>query len=84
MIDFNTLTLGEAAFIERHAGVPMAKFGDDDTPKMRMMTALVVVTKRREGDPQYSVAAAEQLTLAEANQIVGMDDDEPEEVLEAE
>ncbi|QKS15597.1 hypothetical protein HUN59_04630 [Curtobacterium sp. Csp2] len=75
-LDLDTLTLGEVAFIERYADVPLSSFGDDDVPKGRMMIAIVTVTKRRDGNPQYSPAEAEKLTLAEANKIVGAGEDE--------
>lgn len=79
-LDFTTLTLGETAFIEKYAETPLSKFSDPETPKTRMMIALVVVTKRREGNPTYTTLAAEQLTLKEAKAIIsgGEDDDDAE------
>lgn len=77
MLDFESLTLGETAFIESYSGVPLAKFDEDETPMGRMMIAMVTVMQRRNGQPNYHVAQAEALTIAQAQQVLAPDDDEP-------
>ena len=73
MFDISTLTLGESAFIERKSGISMAAMGDPDTPKAAMTAALACVLKRRE-TPGFTYEDALNLTMTEAETIIGMDD----------
>ncbi|MCU1530123.1 MAG: hypothetical protein JWP75_3886 [Frondihabitans sp.] len=75
-LDFNTLTLGEAAFVETYGGVPVAKLEDEDTPTMKATIALVTIVKRRNGFPRYSTVEAEQLALSDLEDILGDDEDD--------
>ncbi|GAA0959153.1 hypothetical protein [Frigoribacterium faeni] len=78
--DFESLTLGEVAFLEKTTGLSLGSIGDDDAPKGDLLMALVVIVKRRTGSPEYTTVDAAQLTLTAANAIIGLGDDEDPEV----
>jgi hypothetical protein len=76
VFDVNTLTLGEIAKVEQLSGQPIVSIGDQAAPKGAALAALAMVIKRRTGDPRFSWDAAQNLTMAEAMEIVGLDDDD--------
>lgn len=78
-IDFNTLTLGEVATIEDLSGQSIAQIADGDTPKGKALAALAMVAKRRTGEPTFKFNDALLLTLDEANELIGLNDDEDED-----
>lgn len=73
--DFNSLTTGEVAKIEDLSGQSIRTFGDDDAPMGRVLAAMAFVASRRAGEP-ITWDAAQKLTMAEAQALVGTDDDE--------
>lgn len=64
------LTLGELDFIEKTSGLGLSEIGEKDNPKGGLLIAMVVVTKRRTGQPTYGVIEAAQLGLREAQAII--------------
>lgn len=78
MIDLESLTLGEVAAIEDLSGQGIATIADDDRPKGKALAALVMVIKRRSGEPTYTFNQALAVPLAEANALVGGDNDDGE------
>jgi hypothetical protein len=78
MIDINSLTLGEVAKVEDLSGLPIAAFGNEDKPKGLALAALSFVWKRR-SEPTFTWNSAQALTIAEANEILGISDDEDDE-----
>jgi hypothetical protein len=83
MIDINSLTLGEVAKVEDLSGLPIAAFGDESKPKGLALAALAFVWHRR-SVPTFTWNDAQGLTLADANRILGIDEDaEPEQITNA-
>lgn len=83
-IDIQSLTLGEIDRIETLAGQSIDSFGEDDTPKGKMMAALVFVYKRREqlaaGVPlTFKWEDALAMPMTEATAFLGFSDDEDED-----
>lgn len=75
MIDVNSLTLGEVAKVEDLSGQPIAAFADEDKPKGLALAALAFVWRKRQ-DPTFKWNDALGLTLAEANEILGIGEDD--------
>lgn len=76
-LSINSLTLGEVAKVEELSGQPISAVGDEDSPKGLALAALSFVFKRRE-DPKFTWNAAQSLTLVEAQEILGIADQEDE------
>lgn len=76
MLDVQKLTLGEIAKIEELGGLSISMFSDDETPKGKMLAAMALIQKRRTGTPTFKWADAMLLSLEEASEIVGLNDDE--------
>lgn len=70
MIDIDSLTLGEVAKVESLSGLSIGQIGETDQPKGLALAALVFVAKRRE-DPAYTWNQAQDVTVVEANEILG-------------
>lgn len=77
-LDVEKLTLGEVAKVEELSGQSIAEIGNDTAPKGKALAALAFVTKKRE-DPSYSWNDAMSLTFDQAQEILGMNDDEDEQ-----
>ena len=89
MIDVTRLTLGEIERIESLSGQSISVLGEDDTPKGKMMAALAFVMKRRQDmaegrPPTFTWNEALDLTMDEANAILGIETDDEEEAPEPE
>lgn len=72
MFDVNTLTLGEIAKVEQLSGQAIVSIGDTSAPKGKALAALAMVIKRRTGTPQFSWDDAQNLTMTEAMEVVGL------------
>lgn len=81
--DFDTLTLGEVATIEDLSGFGIASL-NEGTPQGKFLAALVMVYKRRNGEPTYTFNQALGVPMLEAQTLLGIDDTEAEEDAEAE
>ncbi|MBX3309711.1 MAG: hypothetical protein KF739_04660 [Cryobacterium sp.] len=79
MFDFDALTLGEVSKIEELSGQSIASIADADSPKGKALAAMAMVVKRRTGDPAFTWNQACALTLDEANQILGLNEEEQDE-----
>lgn len=77
MIDLSKLTLGEVAKIEELSGQSIGAIGDETAPKGLALAALAFIAKRRE-DPTYKWNAAQELTLDDANEILGLNETKEE------
>lgn len=75
MIDFNNLTVGEAAKVEELSGQSLDSLAETNTPKVLSMAALAYVWKRRT-DKAFSWNDALGLTMTEMRDTLGMNDDE--------
>lgn len=51
------LTTREGALIEELSGQPLGALNDPDKPKMKQFAALVLVIRRREGEPKLTFNA---------------------------
>lgn len=79
-IDFESLTLGEVATIEDLSGVPIATYSEQ-TPQGKFLAALVMVAKRRNGEPGFKFNDALALPMNDAHAYLGIgDDDEADDV----
>lgn len=67
----DTLTLGEVARIEELSGASIAELGEDNTPKGKMLAALVFVAQRRQGNKNFKWADALRTPLEEAQKLMG-------------
>ena len=76
-MNINDLTLGEMAYAEDLAGMPLSALGDDNVPKTHLLIALVTVIKKRE-NPNYTAKDAERLTMTELGEILNFDDGKSE------
>lgn len=78
--DFDTLTLGEVATIEDLSGQSIGSIADEAAPKGKALAAIVMVIKRRSGEPTFTFNQALSVPLAEANSLLTPDEeDEPED-----
>lgn len=74
--DFETLTLGEVAFIENMSERSISEISDDGAPVGKSLAAIVTVIKRRSGEPGYKFNQALGLSLTEASAYLQSDDEE--------
>lgn len=81
--DFDTLTLGEVATIEDLSGFGIASL-NEGTPQGKFLAALVMVFKRRNGEPTFTFNQALAVPMLEAQTLLGLDDTEPEAAIAAE
>lgn len=73
MIDFNSLTVGEAAKVEELSGQSLDSLAETNTPKVLSMAALAYVWKRRT-DRSFSWNDALGLTMTQMRETLGMND----------
>lgn len=79
MLDLSNLTIGEMAMIEELGGQPVTSLGDADRPKMKTLAAIAMIMKRRSGEPTFTWNAALALPMSEINELLGLNEDEPDE-----
>lgn len=77
-LNVSRLTLGEVAKIEELSGQSITSIGEDDAPKGKTLAAMAFVAKRRE-DASFTWNAAQNLTFDEANEILGLTDEDEQE-----
>lgn len=75
MFDVSKLTLGEIAKFEDLSNMSINMLEKDEAPKGRALAALAFVVKRRTGDPKFTWAEAQDLTIDQANKIIGFTDE---------
>lgn len=75
-----TLSMREWHIVEQKSGTGMGVLGDDapETQRAGFYTALSYVVKKRT-DPTFKWTAAEDMTLAEVNAVLGLDTDDDED-----
>lgn len=78
MFDFDSLTLGEVAFIESLSEQSISSIADEDSPKGKALAAIVTVIKRRTGHPDFKFNDALNVPLSEANTLLGVGVEETE------
>lgn len=78
-LDMSKLTMAEVAKIEELSGQSITEIGEESTPKGLALAAMALVTKRREGDPKFTWNQACGLTFDEANEILGLSDEDETE-----
>ena len=76
-LDMSSLTLGEVATIEDLAGVPLSAI--ETAPQGKFLAALVMIVKRRSGEPTFTFNQALAIPMDEAQQLLGFDTPEPAE-----
>lgn len=69
--DFNSLTMGELAMLERTTGQSLTSFEDETAPKAQLMTGLAWLIRRRK-QPSYTYNEAEALTLDQVSELLGL------------
>lgn len=70
--DINKLTLGELAQIEELSGQSVSAMADTNAPKARLFTAMAFIARKRV-EPDFTINAAEALTMEDLNSILGFD-----------
>lgn len=73
--DASQLTLGEVAKVEETCGIALSEMDAPDKPKGKALAALVWVFKRRE-DRAFKFTDALDMTLAEAQDYLGLEDED--------
>lgn len=68
-MNINDLTLAEIADVERLSGRSIATLGDDDTPRGKMLQALVYVIKRKE-NANFKFEEAGNIPMGEAMELI--------------
>lgn len=76
MFDYSTLTLGEVAFIEDLSLLSISSIADEGMPKGRALAAIATVLKRRTGTPDFKFDDAMNMSMAEVNELMGVEDEE--------
>jgi len=71
MVNLQSLTLGEVALVEEKAQVSIDLATADETPKGKVLAALVYVFKRRE-DPKFTFTDALDMDLESAQAFLGI------------
>lgn len=74
-LDVDRLTLGEIATIESLGEMPIDAIGDDNRPKGKMLAALAMIAKRRNGFPAFKWGDALGLSMSEAMEVLGIEDE---------
>ncbi len=77
--DLEVLTLGEIETIERLSGISAPQFGEDTTPRGKLLAAWLFVWKKRNGEPAFKWNDALTYTLDQATEYLGLDRETPEE-----
>lgn len=75
-IAFDALTLGEIDLIETLSGYGIGAL-DEAKPQGKFLAALVMVAKRRDGEPTYTFNQALDVPISEAQEFLGLGDDDP-------
>lgn len=75
-LDPDKLTLGEIATIEDLSGRSISTLDNEEAPMGKMLAALAMIAKRRNGEPKFTWGDALALTMEEAQEAVGLDGDE--------
>lgn len=75
--DFDSLTLGEVATIEDLSGYGIGAL-DEEKPQGKFLAALYMIAKRRDGVPTFTFNAALAVSLTEAQEFLGLEDDDDE------
>lgn len=70
------LTLGEIATVEDLSGQSFTDFGGDGVPMGKAMAALVMMAKRRNGEPGFKFNDALAVPMEEAQELLGFADPE--------
>lgn len=77
MSKIDTLTAGEMAIAEQKSGMAITALEDPNAPKIALLTALAWVVMKRE-DPKAKYEDAQNKTLSELMEVLGLGDDEDE------
>lgn len=85
MFDITALTLGEVDKVESLSGLAVSAMDNDEAPKGKLLAALAFVAKRRAQlaageSPSFTWADALNLTMDEANSLLGFTGDDAETV----
>lgn len=70
MFDFDQLTIGEVVFLEETTGLSIDTLGHAENQKGKVLAALLVVIKKRTGEPTFSYKDALNVPLVEASKYI--------------
>lgn len=73
--DFDSLTLGEVSTIEDLSGYGIGAL-NEEKPQGKFLAALLMVAKRRDGQPTFTFNAALAVTMNEAQEFLGLGEDD--------
>jgi hypothetical protein len=77
-LDLDQLTLGEVAAIEDLGGTAISAVSEE-TPQGKFLAALLMVAKRRSGEPAFTFNQAMGTPIGEAQEFLGLNEAEPAE-----
>lgn len=75
MLDFSSLTGHEVSLIEDLSGMSLDSIGNENAPKAKLLGALVLILKRREGDTKFTFNAAMGMTITEMTEYLGLNEE---------
>jgi hypothetical protein len=75
-IDFNAMTLNEIEQIESLTGRNVDSIMSEDAPRGRAFKAIIFIYKKRT-DPNFTFEQAGSLSLEEATNLFGGDEEDP-------
>lgn len=76
--DFDALTLGEVATIEDLSGTAIGALGET-TPQGKFLAALLMIVKRRSGEPTFTFNQALNVPIKDAQTFLGFDGDQDDD-----
>lgn len=79
MFDFTTLTVREASLIEDLSGLSIDAVGADGAPKAKLLAAITMIVKRRQGEKKFTFNQALDMTITEMMEFLGFEEEEPSE-----
>lgn len=74
----STLTMKEWNIIEQKSGMAVTTLGDINEPKSGLLIALAYVWSKR-SNPNFTYEEAENLTMGEVNELLGLNDSPKDE-----
>lgn len=79
MFDFTTLTGNEVATIEDLSGLSLDSIGNADSPKAKLLGAIIFIAKRREGEKSVTFNSVMAMTITEMTDYLGLNEEAPDE-----
>jgi hypothetical protein len=79
MFDFESLTGREASLIEELSGLSIDSIGNEGAPKAKLLGAIIMIAKRREGDKKFTFNEAMDMPISQMTAYLGLNEEESDE-----